>query len=60
MKEYNNINDAREAAQKFFINNFRHSGNVGLEWFGDHCEYYSKDDPGMIDTFDFVLIKKES
>lgn len=58
------VRQARQAAGEFFKNNFNHSGNVGVERiFTAHCdcvtaagiEFYSKDDPGMVDTFTVVV-----
>lgn len=68
MKTYNGIaKDKRHAtiaAGEFFKRNFNHSGNVGVEReFSTQCEcgesltveFYSKDDPGMDDTFTAVI-----
>jgi hypothetical protein len=68
MKTYNGIasnrRQAEQAAGEFFKTNFSHSGRVGEERsFSTQCdcgeslaiEYYSKDDPGMSDTFTAVI-----
>jgi len=55
---------AINAAGEFFKSNFNHSGRVGVERkFNGNCdcgeaiviEFYSKDDPGMSDTFTVIV-----
>lgn len=59
-----NIQDAENAASDFFKTKFNHSGRTGRERvFVTECdcgettgvEFYSKDDPGMDDTFTVVI-----
>ena len=52
MKTYKNITEATEAAELFFNENFGHNQGVGIEnQTGNTIEFYSKQDPGMDDTF---------
>lgn len=52
MKNYQTIEEAKNGAAAFFIENFQHSGQVGIESAnGNEIEFYSKDDPSMDDTF---------
>jgi hypothetical protein len=68
MKTYDgiatNVIMAKESAGSYFKRNFKHSGKIGEERrFATQCncgeslaiEYYSKDDPGMTDTFTAVI-----
>lgn len=56
MKTFNNYNKAIEAAENFFITNFGYTNGVGVESAnGSKVEFYSKDDPGMDDTFTCIV-----
>lgn len=53
MPTFANFQDAQTAAGNFFSLNFQHSGLTGHEEKKDGItEFYSKDDPGMDDTFE--------
>ncbi len=52
MKTFTSILDAEKAAQLFFSENFGYTNGVGINSAKDKVvEFYSKDDPGMDDTF---------
>lgn len=52
METYKNITEASIAAELFFKENFDHDEGVGIESKnGNTIEFYSKEDPGMSDTF---------
>jgi hypothetical protein len=58
MNTYKNITEATEAAELFFNDNFGHNQGVGIESEnGKHIEFYSKQDPGMDDTFTCIIEK---
>lgn len=57
MKTFDLINLAENAASRYFEQQYGHSGNIGIERKAQQpngCtiyEFYSKDDPGMDDTY---------
>lgn len=52
MQRFTEFTAAETAAQIFFTENFGHTSGVGSEGKGGQkVEFYSKDDPGMDDTF---------
>lgn len=52
MKTFITFQKARRAAQEFFKENFNHISGVAIESAnGKQIEFYSLDDPVMIDTF---------
>ena len=65
MKNYaKNLKHAEQQASAYFQSEFNHSGEVGIERkCPSHCqcgesqfiEFYSKDDPGMSDTYTVVI-----
>lgn len=56
METYNNFNEAKEAAQLFFSENFNYNDGVGVESANnDVIEFYSKNDPAMSDTFTCII-----
>lgn len=56
MKTFVNMTEAQESAQNFFKNNFGHKKGVGIESVnGNIFEFYSKDDPGMDDTYYCII-----
>ncbi len=56
MTTYNSISDAINAAEMFFNEHFGHTSGVDIESAnGTSVSFYSKEDPGMSDTFDCIV-----
>lgn len=52
METYKTMTEATAAAEQFFLENFGHTSGVGIESENENeVEFYSKEDPGMDDTF---------
>ena len=52
MKTFTNFNEAQDAADKFFRENFNHETSIHIDNLGDNrYEFHSADDTGMDDTF---------
>ena len=52
MKTFHNFNDAQDAADRYFKENFDMTASVHHDSLGDDTyEFHSADDPGMDDTF---------
>lgn len=52
MKTFKSFHEASQAAELFFLAEFGHTSGVGVESAsGSTIEFYSKQDPGMDDTF---------
>lgn len=56
MKSYRTFLEAQEAAENYFNETFGHNSGVGVESAkGNVIEFYSKNDPGMNDTFSAIV-----
>jgi len=56
MKKFKDFKLAKMAAQNYFKENFGYNSGVGIEAAEqDLIEFYSKDDPAMLDTFCCII-----
>ena len=56
METFTTFQEAAEAAQEYFSTVFGYNNGVGIESETDNVvEFYSKDDPGMDDTYYCII-----